>query len=299
MSPIRSVTAGEVEHGAHRIDAREQVRVAELQVGSGGEPVAEEEVVEVGVLGQPRDRGAGSRHPARVGVRAGVPPARRIGAERAHHRADDQRLAHTARPPRPPGSCRWRPAGRGSSTTGSTSRDRPRRRCPAMAPGEGGVAGGDARAAVGGDRGTPSGRRRRRTRPGSRRASRNLPASRCARRRQVDGAGDVAGDRDPAARRRRGTARARARRAARPSRGQSSTSSMCGDAVAGSRRARSCPAAAARRRCRAAVACDEPAAQPAVEHAHVRDARSASASTTRGRRRPSGRRRTRRRSRRR
>ena len=96
MSPIRSVSPGEVEHGAQRIDAREQVRIAELEVGAGGEPVAEEQVVEVGVLCQPRDLAEDRGIPQRIRVRARMPPARRVGAEGADHRADDQRLAHTA-----------------------------------------------------------------------------------------------------------------------------------------------------------------------------------------------------------
>src|SRR5690606_11777501 len=57
-------------------------------------PVAEEEIVEPRVLAELRDAAEDRGIRLRVGVRARVPPARRIRAERAHHGADDERPGH-------------------------------------------------------------------------------------------------------------------------------------------------------------------------------------------------------------
>lgn len=86
--------SGEEVHGAHGVDASQQIRVAELQIGSRRQPVAEEEVVQPCVLPFPRDvpQDVGIRRG--VTMRTGVPPARGIRAQGAHHGADEKGFGH-------------------------------------------------------------------------------------------------------------------------------------------------------------------------------------------------------------
>ena len=126
-------------------------------------------------------------------MRPRVPPAGRVGAERAHHGADDERLAH-ARPTRPSGvgpvaTSRPRVWDQALHEPGYTddvdARERPRK---------GGVRGGDARSAVRGDRGSRHDSGCRERGPDRRRVAESSGLE-VGRGRQVDRAGNVPGHR--------------------------------------------------------------------------------------------------------
>ena len=119
--------AREVGDRRHRVGPCHQVRVAELEIVAGRQPVAEEEVVEPGRLG---DSGRVPQHggvATRVAVRARVPPPRGVGADGPDHRADDE-SRHCVDLPTPTlrSSGRMRAGRRHTRQPGVTDRHRPR-----------------------------------------------------------------------------------------------------------------------------------------------------------------------------
>jgi hypothetical protein len=89
--------ARQEQHRTHRIDTRKQIGVAELQIGARGKPIPEEQIVEACVLAFASDVSEDVCVGCGIAMCAGLTPARGVGAEGAHHGADDKGLSHTAK----------------------------------------------------------------------------------------------------------------------------------------------------------------------------------------------------------